>query len=357
MDARPSHQNGGVSKRKWVYQRSIARVVAGTDISRYDRKIPRFIFENLVAISAMTQRMKSLEQADEPHPTAQEFLAYQENRPSRDEEGIEPVRQRHRAEASADDRTDIAHVEDVVVQGKGRGIPVRLYSNDPTGAEPALLWAHGGGFVFGSVHTEDATARILASALECTIVSVDYRLAPEHPFPAALQDVYATLRWAEETDHKLLQDDTPTLVGGQSAGANIAAAGTLLSQYRTGPSIDRQVLVVPVLAYATGRNDPAEDSWVNQHYLRDPIDGYNQLAYPLEANSLESLPPATIVTAGYDDNRVDGGAYGGRLLEAGVEVSHHHYPDTVHHFLAFAGDSDWPRTDAAIEAIRSDIHD
>jgi acetyl esterase len=213
--------------------------------------------------------------------------------------------------------------------------PVRVRVYRPSSAErpgPAILYAHGGGFVLGDVKSGDAVASRLAVATNAIVVSVEYRLAPEHPYPAALDDCYAALSWTAE-------DATKVAVAGTSAGAALAAGLTLLARDRGGPAICFQLLNVPVLddrletpsmtAYVdtpVWHRRNAELSW--RHYLGGAeADRY---AAPARADDLSGLPPAFIAAAQYDPLRDEGVFYALRLLDAGVPTELHVYPGTFH---------------------------
>lgn len=224
-------------------------------------------------------------------------------------------------------------VEDLQVDD----IPVRLYR--PPAAQGALVWLHGGGFVTGDLDTEHPWASRLAEASGALVVSVGYRLAPEHPYPAALEDAYAVLAWLSENAKELGVDPAHIAVGGTSAGGNLAAAVTLVARDEQGPRIcfqalfqpeldDRQVTVSQRAFTDTPRMDREviAQSW--RHYLGDtPATPY---AAPGRAEDLAGLPPAYVSTAEFDPVRDEGIEYALRLLQAGVPVELHQWPGTFH---------------------------
>lgn len=230
-------------------------------------------------------------------------------------------------------------VTDHEVSGPEGQIQVRAFTPASTGPHPALLHFHGGGFVFGTIHSlvNDAKCAHICRRARCAVVTVEYRLAPEHPFPTASEDCYAALRWVAEYADALAIDPTRLAVGGESAGGNLAAAVALMARDRNGPNLALQLLEVPVTDLGDGANGHASvdlfgsgygldrvdmDSFT-EAYLADPSDGSSPYASPLLAPDLASLAPAHILTAEYDMLRDSGEAYARRLVEAGVETTLH----------------------------------
>jgi acetyl esterase len=249
-------------------------------------------------------------------------------------------------------------VEQVELSRPAGALPGRVYR--PTAQPPlgTILWIRGGGFITGSLHT-DRMAPPLTLASGCAVVSVEYRLAPEHPFPAALEDCYAALRWTAEHAAELGGHDAPVAIGGESAGGNLAAGITLLARERGGPAIAQQVLLVPVVARhfdGLSRRDPEQSAeaaphaieWIWQLYLADEPEAAsaNPLASPLDAESLAGLPPALVITAEYDVLRDEGAAYARRLQEDGVPVEHRLFEGMSHGFAGWLG-----KVDAAQECL------
>ncbi len=220
----------------------------------------------------------------------------------------------------------------------------RLYRNDLERPAPIMLWLHGGGFCAGSIDDVDTACAAIARRGEAIVVALDYRLAPEHPFPAALSDTVRALGWLGRHGGAL-GGDGRIVVGGQSAGGNLAAAAALLAREESGPRIDAQIVCYPALDFElTGRShglfdgvllDRGETRWFYEQYLAgtEPT----PLASPLLAASLAELPPALVLTAGADPLRDDGRSYARRLEADGVPIRHVEYAGAVHAFLNFPG--------------------
>ena len=261
------------------------------------------------------------------------------------------VAHEYRAERAADlaaretEIIPVDHVETFDVPGDGNSVTVRLYRHgDATGPRPTMIYMHGGGFVTCSIDTHDPYCRTLARDTGMTIVSVDYRLAPEHKHPAAFEDCRAVLEWAVSNDAQTKSVDAEKLVlAGDSAGGALAAALALWARDNGGPAILHQLLIYPVIdndfstpSYsenATGRYLTTESMrWFWQQYLGDADADADQYAAPGKAGDLSGLPPATIITAGYDPLRDDGSNFAERLADAGVPVEYRDYPGTFHGF-------------------------
>jgi acetyl esterase len=251
-----------------------------------------------------------------------------------------PVEQQRRFAASNDRHT----VEDRLIDGPGGALSVRIYTPPGPRPLPVLLYFHGGGFALGSLDASDLRCRILSDWAGCIVVSVDYRLAPKFPFPAALDDCYAATRWAAENAAGIDGDPERVAVGGDSAGGNLAAAVTLLARDRGAPKLIFQYLAYPVLdLVALDRPSDLEMgrdynltleqmAWINDQYVPDSAERANPLVSPLRAPDLGGLPPAYIITAEYDPLRDEGEAYAARLREAGVPVELRRYDGMVHFF-------------------------
>ncbi|MEC4570964.1 alpha/beta hydrolase [Streptomyces virginiae] len=229
-------------------------------------------------------------------------------------------------------------------------VPVRIYLPDPErwpGPRPTVVFCHGGGWVLCDLDTHDTTARHLSRAAGAAVVSVDYRRAPEHRFPAAAQDAYAALRWAGHHLDELGGDPAALVVAGDSSGGNLAAASLLLARERGGPAVALQVLIYPALDAAQDRASyrtaaegcfltAAHMRWFWEQYLGPDGDGRHPLASPLRAD-LTGLPPAHLVVAGCDPLRDDGHAYHRRLARAGIRSVLDSHPGMFHGFLGLAG--------------------
>jgi acetyl esterase len=233
---------------------------------------------------------------------------------------------------------------------RASGIPLRLYRgvDSPPARAPALLYFHGGGWVVGSVDTHDTICRWIANLAAGVVISVEYRLAPEHPFPAAIDDASAALQYAADNAASLGIDGQRIAVGGDSAGGNIAAVIALLARDGTVPPIAFQMLLYPVTdvsatqdsyrRYAEGYGlTTAAMRWFGRHYLGPDGDGTNWRASPLLAPSLAGLAPAFVATAGYDVLHDEARDYVTRLREAHVPVQLDENPGQIHGFISMDG--------------------
>ncbi|KDE58171.1 alpha/beta hydrolase [Halostagnicola sp. A56] len=297
--------------------------------------------------------------AEEPHPDVQAFLEVYESLDAPDFSEVTPETAREQFSTmleGGDPAVELPAVEDRSIDGSDGEIPIRLYepSEDPNPDRPLILYFHGGGWVIGSVDTHDGSCRKLAAESGYPVVSVDYRLAPEHPFPAGLRDCYAALEWAEDvtSDRDTADDGGDTIaadsdrivLAGDSAGGNLAAATALLARDRGGPDIAAQLLIYPPTGDATETESYEENgegyfltaeemAWFEDHYFADDIQQGNVYTVPRRAADLSELPPATILTAGFDPLRDDGAAYADRLEAAGVPVTSRNYDDMIHGFF------------------------
>ena len=246
--------------------------------------------------------------------------------------------------ASAPPGGPVARVEDMCVPGPAHDIPVRVYTPSGEGPFPVLVYFHGGGWVVGDLETQDADCRTIVNAAECVVVSVDYRLAPEHKFPVAAEDAYLATRWVAENSARLAGNGAPIAVGGTSAGGNLAAVVALMARDRGGPALACQVLSVPVIdhdfdtdSYRRNGEDyvltRAEMRWFWGHYLTTTDDAADPYASPLRAPDLSRLPPALVQTAEYDPLRDEGRAYADRLSAGGVPVTYRCYEGMIHMVL------------------------
>lgn len=241
---------------------------------------------------------------------------------------------------------EVGSVRDATAEGPDGQIPLRVYR--PTGLPtstplPAYVYFHGGGWVIGDLETHDVLCRQITAASGVSVIAVDYRLAPEHKFPAAVDDAWAATRWVAAHGSELGVDGRKLVVGGDSAGGNLAAVVALLARDAGGPPIAGQVLIYPVTdlgAEAQSYTDFADGysltresmRWFRAHYLAGPRDGDDWRASPLRARSLAGLPPALIVTAGFDPLRDEGAAYAMRLRDAGVMVDYVCFGGMIHGF-------------------------
>ncbi|WP_320064103.1 alpha/beta hydrolase [Micromonospora sp. RTGN7] len=287
-------------------------------------------------------------------PLDPQVIAY---RAARAAAGVAPLYTRDLAEARAADLAAIRagggdvepvhDVRDTTVPGPAGDLPVRIHRPAGVGRLPTLVYFFGGGWTLGSVDTADGICRRLANATGCQVVTVGYRLAPENPFPAAVHDCHAAVRWLAGHADEFGVDPSRLAVGGDSAGGNLAAAVTLLARDSGGPPLAAQLLIYPntdqrELAASAGDQDPLlfnrhSVAWYRGHYLPDPADAENPLASPLLAEDLTGLPPALVVTAEYDPLRDEGERYAERLRAAGVPVELVRYDGMIHGFFAMPG--------------------
>ena len=243
--------------------------------------------------------------------------------------------------------TPVASTRDVTIPGPGGPLHARIYRPEApaTGELPTVLFLHGGGFVLGSVETHENQARGICASTGSVVLSVDYRLAPETPWPGPVDDSYAALRWAAENLGELGGDPARLAVAGDSAGGNLAAVVAQLAR-EDGPALCAQMLIYPVVDFdegagyqsrvdnATGYFLTADDmTWFRAQYTPAGTDHTDPRLSPLHAKSLAGLPPAVILTAEYDPLRDEGEAYAAALSAAGVEVHLHRANGLIHGFF------------------------
>jgi len=239
----------------------------------------------------------------------------------------------------------VARTVDRSIPGPAGDIPVRIHWPAGAGPFPALVFFHGGGWVVGDLDTHDVTCRSLTNQAGCVTVSVDYRLAPEHRFPAAVEDAYAATRWVVDHAAELGVDPRRVAVGGASAGGNLATVVGLIAIERGGPPLAFQLLIYPVTDAAldtpsarviTSDDYPlsrADMEWFWRHYLRDDADRANPYASPARAKSLAGLPPALVITAEVDPLCDEGERYAAALSRAGVAARFTRYEGVTHGFV------------------------
>jgi acetyl esterase len=238
----------------------------------------------------------------------------------------------------------VRSTEDSTIPGPAGDIPIRIYRPDIDGAVPTMAFFHGGGFVIGDIETHDDQARLLCRDVEMVVVSVDYRLAPEHPFPAGFEDCLAATHWVSDNIASLGGDADRIVVGGDSAGGNFAAA-VALAVRETGPKLAAQFLIYPGVDFVEGADYPsrlenaegyfltAEDMvWFMTNYLGTHTDTNDPRASPIRAADLAGAAPAIIGTAEFDPLRDEGEAYAKALAAAGVDVIATRYDGMIHGF-------------------------
>lgn len=243
---------------------------------------------------------------------------------------------------------DVGQVENCTIPGPGGEIPIRIYTPKGEGPFPSLVYYHGGGWVIGDLETVDVPCRLLTNRANCVVVSVDYRLAPEHKFPAAIEDAYAAAKWVVENGPSIQVDPSRVAVGGDSAGGNLAAVVSLMARDKNEIDLAYQLLIYPATNHSFETVSYRENAdgylltkentiWFWHHYLRNDEDGQNPYASPLLATDLSGLPPALVITAEFDPLRDEGEAYAQRLKEVGVQVEQTRYDGMIHGFFWMPG--------------------
>jgi acetyl esterase/lipase len=289
-----------------------------------------------------------------------EAMAKAELRPI---EAMTPTEARAQMEMTARARKaeplPVAKVDERVIPGPAGEIRLRLYCPNTAGPVPAIVYYHGGGHVIGSLDTHDLIARNLSAGAGALVASVDYRMGPEHKFPAAVDDSYASLQWVHANAPSLGADPSRLGVHGDSAGANLAAVVALMARDAGGPKIRLQSLVYPVgdytlsgasySRYAQGYGLLTRESmaWFAGHYLRSRADAEDWRASPIKASSFSGVAPAIVIVAECDVLHDDGESYADALRRAGVPVEYREYPGMIHGFLGMV-----PVVDDAMNAQR-----
>src|SRR5438477_10540420 len=301
------------------------------------------------------------------HPQIEAVLKAQAAAGLRPIDALTPAEARAQMEETARGRKaeplPVARVEERAIPGPGGPVRLRLYwpkeadAGDPV---PAIVYYHGGGHVIGSLDTHDFVARNLCAGAEALVASVDYRMGPEHKFPAAVEDSFAALEWVHDNAAALGADPDRIGVHGDSAGANLAAVVALMARDASRPRLRLQSLVYPVADYtmrtpsyekfATGYGILTRDAmvWFRKHYLRSADDAADWRASPLKAPSLAGVAPAIVITAECDVLHDDGERYAAALRDAGVPVEYREYPGMIHAFFGMV-----PAVDDAMKAQRT----
>lgn len=239
----------------------------------------------------------------------------------------------------------VGDVEETSICGPGGEIPIRVYTPDGEGPFPTLVYFHGGGWVVGDLDTYDSIARALTNRAGATVALVGYRKGPEHPFPAAVEDAIAATRWASNNADAVGGDPDRIAVGGESAGGTLTAVVALEARDREDVSLSHQSVIYPAMNLVSFDTRSYQQNargywlerdtmkWYRKRYLRDEFDRRNVYASPQLARDLSGLPPATVVTCGYDPLRDDGFAYAEQLEEDGVPVDHTNFEAMSHDFF------------------------
>jgi acetyl esterase len=285
-------------------------------------------------------------------PEAAAYLKWMQSLglPTLAEQGVEEARRNNRMRAPmlAGELEPVARIDDARVPVPGGSVACRIYASVPGQALPALLYLHGGGWVLGDIDSHDSVCRAIARRAGCMVLSLDYRLAPEHRFPTAVQDAWSGLLWLHENAAAIGADPDRLAVGGDSSGGNLAAVVARWARDRGGPAIAAQLLIYPVIDFdldtPSYRNVGAgygltreSMRWYWEQYLADPRDGVSPDASPLRAGDLSSLAPALVITCELDPLQSEGSAYAAALSAGGVRVDHIHEPDMIHGYIRMAG--------------------
>jgi acetyl esterase len=260
------------------------------------------------------------------------------------------------------DPEPVGRIEDHRIPGPHGEIPVRTYTPTGAGPFPVVVYFHGGGWVLCDLETHDPVCRSLANAAECVVASVNYRLAPEHKFPAGAEDCYAAMLWVMNNAPLINCDADRVAVAGDSAGGNLAAVVAIMARDSGGRTPIFQLLVYPVTDYylpgTTSYKENADGyfltrddmAWFWHHYLINDADAANPYACPLRAPSLAGLPSALVITAEFDPLRDEGEMYAARLRDAGVTTRLVRYDGMIHGFFSMAGVLEQGRTALALAA-------
>lgn len=262
------------------------------------------------------------------------------------------------------DPVPIGTVEDQMIPGPGGDLRIRIYHPETADtALPVFLFIHGGGFVIGSIESRDPQCRMICRDVGCMVVSLDYRMGPEHPFPAAPEDCWAALTWIAENAANTGVDPSRIAVGGDSAGGNLAAGLALRARNAGGPELCAQILIYPVTDLFFEQGLPSYALLDADYFLtRDQMIWYYDCytpgltktddirLSPCKADDLSGLPPAQIITAEFDPLRDDGKRYGERLEAAGVAVEYTCMSGMIHGYWHYG-----KRIDAATEALNLNI--
>ncbi len=297
------------------------------------------------------------------HPQIVQVLDAMAKAELRPIEEMTPAEARAQMEATARSRKaeplPVARVEEQQILGPGGQIRLRLYWPEAPGPAPAIVYYHGGGHVIGSLDSHDLVARNLCAGAGAVVASVDYRMGPEHRFPAAVEDSFAALRWVHANAASLGADPLRIGVHGDSAGANLAAVVALMARDAGGPQLRLQSLVYPVAdytmagasygKYSEGCGVLTKDAmaWFRDHYLRSAADAEDWRASPLKARHFAGVAPAVVVAAECDVLHDEGADYAEALRRAGIAVEYREYLGMIHGFFGLV-----PLVDDAMTAQR-----
>ncbi|UPV99617.1 alpha/beta hydrolase [Halorussus gelatinilyticus] len=304
--------------------------------------------------------------ADEIDPQALEAVERQQRFPMpHSHRGLKLLRLLSRATTWYQNRTlpSVGATIDRTIPGPAGDLDARLYLPDADGPFPTVVFFHGGGYVLGSIATHEWLCRHLARESGCAVLSVDYRLAPEHPFPAAVEDAYAAVEWTA-ANPEAVRGDGRVAVAGDSAGGALAAVASLMAAERDGPEIEYQVLLYPGVGVEDDHQSVEEHAglvlseadlqWFRECYFESDVHERNPYADPTNAGDVSGVAPATVLTAGFDPLRDGGKAYAEQLVSDGVPTRYENYEDMVHGFMTFR---DVDRAYEAIVDVAGDLAD
>lgn len=291
-------------------------------------------------------------------PQLQPFIAGMAQFPKMDQVPLATMRDLVRQASTSFPKLDLpmGEITDRIIDGPGGDLRIRVYQPAAGLPAPVLVYFHGGGFVMGDLDTQDMIARGLCHAAACVVVSVDYRLAPEHPFPAPVDDCWAATLWAADHAAEIGGIPGKIAVAGDSAGGVLSAAVAMRARDEGGPRLSAQVLIYGGDGYPTGESEtwkryphaPLADIkdvlYFWDTYLTKPEDRLNPLASPGRAADFSGLAPALIITAEYDCTSDDSEAYGRKLVAAGVPVLTRRYIGAIHGFVSWLGMVDCARS-------------
>ncbi|SIR76463.1 acetyl esterase [Haladaptatus litoreus] len=305
-------------------------------------------------------------EADEIHPQAKRVLKRQQYFPlPHSERGLRFFRLYTRGIARIWNRNppSVGKIVDRTIPDSDEPLEAKLYLPEGSGPFPTVVFFHGGGFVFGDLTTYDVLCRQLTRASGCAVLSVAYRLAPEHPFPAAVEDAYTAVKWAA-SNPSAIGSTGDLAVAGDSAGGNLAAVTSLMAAEQNGPEITHQALLYPAIGSEAGQPsvenhtgivlDESDLEWFRDCYFDSKIHQRNPYADPINACDLSGVAPATVITAGFDPLRDGGKAYAERLVDDEVSVRHINYENMIHGFIMHR---DIDRAREAIAAVGRDLAD
>lgn len=252
----------------------------------------------------------------------------------------------------------VGKIDNRSIPGPGGSIPIRVYSPQGNGPFPIIVYYHGGGWVMATIDTYDASARALSNAANAIVVSVEYRKAPEHRFPAAHADAYAAYEWARKNGRDINGDPSMVAVAGESAGGNLAGAVSMIARQQHQALPVHQILIYPVTGYDMDTPsyrkhaqaqplNKAMMAWFFEKYLNSLADANYPMIALTKAQDLQGLPPTTILTAEIDPLQSDGTQYADRLREAGVPVTYQNYEGVTHEFFG---------TGAVVPAAKKAVH-